>query len=262
MEQNQPQEEAADIFGPVNPASPVSKVSDSNVKKKRKKVVTDKQRKVLKAFVKDPTITLQKAGEIAGYSSGQAESARRALLSARERFQAAMDRSAAMQEDKLLEKIVEGFDAKETKFFAHEGQVIEEREVINYAARHAHLSLATKLRGLHPDSRMELTGAGGAPLIPAASGPDFSFLTKDQLVALATRPDYFVTVDGVIETSALPGAPGSENLIQDAQIVPADQSAHLVDSLPAAGQPIAPGAAEEQALGAAEADLDGADECL
>jgi hypothetical protein len=50
--------------------------------------------------------------------------------------------------EKLSQRIAEGLDAKETKFFQHEGKVVETREVIAWAERRQYADLAATLKGL------------------------------------------------------------------------------------------------------------------
>lgn len=50
--------------------------------------------------------------------------------------------------DYLAKKIREGLNAEDSKFFQHEGLVRDEREVINWGARHGYLKTALKLMGV------------------------------------------------------------------------------------------------------------------
>lgn len=50
--------------------------------------------------------------------------------------------------DKLLaRKLRRGMDATEVKFFAHEGNVTDSREVVDWSTRHKYLETALKVRG-------------------------------------------------------------------------------------------------------------------
>jgi hypothetical protein len=48
----------------------------------------------------------------------------------------------------LAEKLKDGLAAEETKFFAHEGRVADERDVVAWGPRHAYLRTALKLLGV------------------------------------------------------------------------------------------------------------------
>lgn len=123
-----------------------------------------------------------------------------------------MDRRAKLKDDALLDKLEEGLEAKKVHFFAHEGEVRDERESLDHGTRFSYLGLAMKLKG-HDISKTEVTGAGGAPLIPPQQGPDLSFLkqlTKDDLrifLGIAPRPGVIeaqVIQDAVVEPAAGP----------------------------------------------------------
>jgi hypothetical protein len=59
----------------------------------------------------------------------------------------AAQQAAGISENFLTKKLKEGLDAKETKFFAHEGVVQDQRDVIDFNTRHRYLETAHKLRG-------------------------------------------------------------------------------------------------------------------
>ncbi len=60
--------------------------------------------------------------------------------------------------DDLAKKLRAELDSKETKFFAHQGQVIEQEDVINWATRQKARMDAHKLRGDYPIEKMEHSG--------------------------------------------------------------------------------------------------------
>jgi len=64
----------------------------------------------------------------------------------------------------LKQKILEGMKAMETKFFAHEGHVVETKEVIPWEVRRKYLDMAIKVKGLYAPEKRELTGKGGEPI--------------------------------------------------------------------------------------------------
>lgn len=64
----------------------------------------------------------------------------------------------------ILREWIADIDAKETKFFQHEGRVVETREVINYTARQNALVNIGKIQGVYAPEKRELTGKDGEPL--------------------------------------------------------------------------------------------------
>lgn len=61
---------------------------------------------------------------------------------------------AGVSDEIIARTIKAGLKAKETKFFQHEGVVVEEREVIDYSERREHAKLAAQLKGhLAPDPK-------------------------------------------------------------------------------------------------------------
>lgn len=150
----------------------------------KRKPLSKKAQKLISVLSKDPDLTLDEAAARAGYGGG--EHRRKTVHSAlkspsvREAFQEALAKHPGLKREKILKRLAEGLDAKVTKPFAHEGRVIDEKEYVDYQTRGSYISLITKLGGLEPPSKSELTGANGKPLIPEnpASAMDFSFLAK------------------------------------------------------------------------------------
>ncbi len=70
---------------------------------------------------------------------------------------------AGYTEDAVKLKIMEGFEAMETKFFQKDGIVVETRQVINWSARVAYLRLAADCMGMIK-RRHEISGPGGKPM--------------------------------------------------------------------------------------------------
>ena len=60
--------------------------------------------------------------------------------------------------DRIAQKIDEGLEANETKFFAHEGEVIESRDCADYATREKYVRLAARLLGY--DTERDDPGGG------------------------------------------------------------------------------------------------------
>ena len=86
-----------------------------------------------------------------------------------------MDASPKLRNPALLRRLEEGLEANETKFFAHEGEVISTRDTVDYGTRHRYLDTALKLRG-------ELRGDG-----PVTNIALFTPEALDALVAATDR---------------------------------------------------------------------------
>lgn len=69
---------------------------------------------------------------------------------------------------KIAQRLKEGVDAKETKFFAKDGRVTDERTVIDLGMRHQYLQTVMKITGDLID-RHEITGQLSVAEILAAS---------------------------------------------------------------------------------------------
>lgn len=91
---------------------------------KRHRTVTPQQRKLLTGIAKGMTISA--AGRAANYS--HAQSAIHAYHRMREKVPAVLE-ALGCPIEKVLQKVVDKLEAKETKFFASEGIVLDEREV-------------------------------------------------------------------------------------------------------------------------------------
>ena len=68
-----------------------------------------------------------------------------------------------LSREHLKKKLIDLLDAKETKFFAHMGTVIDQRTVRDTAAQLKALDMALKVKGEYKD-KIELSGADGGPL--------------------------------------------------------------------------------------------------
>ena len=60
--------------------------------------------------------------------------------------------------DYLAKKLKEELESHETKFFAHQGEVIQQEDVINWATRQKARQDAHKLRGDYPAEKVDLDG--------------------------------------------------------------------------------------------------------
>jgi len=98
----------------------------------------------------------------AGYAEATANQAYRALMPrARELFGTMLQEHIPLERQTRL--LAEGMEANTTKFFAEKGIVTDEREMVDWTARHNFQRLAAQIQGLLPE-RMEVTGADGEPL--------------------------------------------------------------------------------------------------
>jgi hypothetical protein len=75
------------------------------------------------------------------------------------------DRFAGGYLKKLALRIDQGVDAKETKFFQHEGKVTETRDVVAWGPRAAFAKVAVDVFGATAPQKREITGKGGGPVL-------------------------------------------------------------------------------------------------
>jgi len=69
-----------------------------------------------------------------------------------------------LSELQLKFRIINGLNAKETKYFSHNGIVTDQRIVNALEVQRKYLEMALKLKGLFPPEKHEITGADGQPL--------------------------------------------------------------------------------------------------
>lgn len=182
-------------------------------KKPRKQIVNERTRKLIGALLDDPDLTLKAAGEKAGYTKDPAQRAYHALKSpsAQELFRREMEKRPALRPSALADKLAQGLDATVTKFFAHEGEVVDERECVDFGARHSYLSLAAKLAGIDPTNKIDITTNGKEISSPATQQiAVLHQLTKEQLLALL----------GVVEPADAPVASPVAPVVE--QVAPAN----------------------------------------
>lgn len=111
-----------------------------------KTALSDQQRSLVKFLAKGMSLT--DAALKAGYSPECAgQSGYQALKAIRRKMPALLD-SKGLTDEALIEKYLKpALEAKETKFFAHEGIVKDERELIAWSPRLTALDMAFNLRG-------------------------------------------------------------------------------------------------------------------
>jgi hypothetical protein len=114
-------------------------------RQKKSVILNPRKRRFLKGVLEGKS--MRKSAIEAGYSQQMADTAcRRIMPSVREQFQAELAKRIPL--GKLTRRLAEGLDAHETKLFAHEGKVIEERTVIDFGQRRFYIELTSKLMGL------------------------------------------------------------------------------------------------------------------
>lgn len=69
-----------------------------------------------------------------------------------------------LSEARIKRKIVAGMEAKETRFFAHQGKVVETREVKAHEIQRRYVDMACKVKDLYAPEKHEVSGAGGRPI--------------------------------------------------------------------------------------------------
>ena len=126
------------------------------IAKKPKKHLTSQQRRLVKGLAQGKTIT--QAAIDAGYSENcPAQAGHQALEAIRVTMPAVLARHG-LTDDSLIEKyLLPLLNAKETKFFAYEGRVCDEKDVVAWGPRRDGLDMAFKLRGDYVKEQKEST---------------------------------------------------------------------------------------------------------
>lgn len=160
-------------------------------KKRRKQRVSPKTRALIGALLDDPDITLKEAGKKAGWANNSAQNAYQALKSAgaQELFRREMAKRPKLRMSALADKLEQGLEAMQTKLFAHEGQIIDERDLVDFGTRHAYLSLAVRLAGADPANKLDVTTNGKDLNAQTRTIVVLPELTTDQLLALLEIPE-------------------------------------------------------------------------
>ena len=93
--------------------------------------------------------SMKQAALDAGYSEHTAITACRDIMPhVRDTFRQALHHRISV--GKLSDTVAAGLDAEETQFFAHEGKVMDERNVIAWGERRRYAELASRLMGVDP----------------------------------------------------------------------------------------------------------------
>lgn len=110
--------------------------------------LTQKQRLLVRGIQEGKSVL--QAALAAGYAPSTAKSDVYQMPAVRSALVELMDQRG-LGDDKLLAKLEEKLEAKETKFFAHEGQVVETRDVVAHGIQLQALDIALKLKRLYPE---------------------------------------------------------------------------------------------------------------
>lgn len=109
--------------------------------------ITRRQRAIARAKVKNPDATLKELAEAAGYNNESAAWAALRSDKVKARIRLLLESSPKLKVAALTKKLADGLEATETKFFQHEGEVTDEREVVDFGTRHRYLETALELHG-------------------------------------------------------------------------------------------------------------------
>ena len=120
--------------------------------------LTPKQAKYLAGIVEGKT--KKDAALAAGYAPSSALSVRQAVEKPNVRVAFAELIRATISQEKIAQRINEGLDAMETKFFQYEGIVTDTRDVINWAERRQYAQLAAEFGDLVVPKRPAEAGSG------------------------------------------------------------------------------------------------------
>jgi hypothetical protein len=121
---------------------------------RRKEQLTIKQKKLVEALAVAKNQT--EAGQMAGYATKLATS--NALNRIRVNAPEVLEQLGFSLEVVIDKYLRPGLEAKQTKFFAHQGKVVGTRNVINWNARHRYLDMCFKITGAYQHAAKRSTG--------------------------------------------------------------------------------------------------------
>ena len=131
----------------------------------RRRRLTPMQLRVIAALVDNPDRTLRQIGAAAGgleqHNVGRILRSQNVQVIMREM----MEITPGLRRVELLQKLKEGLGATKIERFADKGFVRTTKTDVDYRTRGFYLELACDLNGAKTQ-RVELSGAGGTPLIP------------------------------------------------------------------------------------------------
>lgn len=107
----------------------------------------------------------------AGYSESVALKAKSHIETPEVRAAFAQLMRKKIPAERIAQRISEGLDAMETKFFQKDGVVTDRRDVIAWSERRQYASLAAELGGYHAPPRQESPDSGAKVLIQFIRDP-------------------------------------------------------------------------------------------
>lgn len=119
---------------------------------KPKKKLNRREERLARLSVKKPQSSLAELGAEAGYEGTKRvveSSTWRAMNKphVKDRIQELLNTDPATSLDGLHKTLKDGLEAKDTKFFAHEGKVKSQRTTVDHVTRHKYLETALELHG-------------------------------------------------------------------------------------------------------------------
>jgi len=120
-------------------------IEDKPVRKKRRLQLNEKRRKLLQGIGKG--LNVSEAGRLAGY--GRPQSAHYALNRIKIHAPEILQRIGLLPE-KLLKRLVQKLDAKETQFFSDKGIVMDRRRVVAHDIQLRAIDMLARMYGFYP----------------------------------------------------------------------------------------------------------------
>ena len=146
--------------------------------KRLKRKLTPKQHKYIRGITKRKS--KRQAALDAGYSEHVANNAGALIensANVRQSFQNLIRKHVS--ESNIAQRIAEGLDAEETKFFQKDGKVVSSRNLVNWTERREYAKLAAEYGGYFvPKQQIESSGPNGGPIQVQAS---IAGMTDEQL---------------------------------------------------------------------------------
>lgn len=131
-----------------------SRAAAKKSQESRPPCLTPMQRLLVKGLQEGKSVL--QAALAAGYAPSTAKSDVYQMPAVRSAVAQLMDQQG-LGDDTLLAKLKEKLQAMETKFFQHEGHVVETRQVVAHGIQLQALDMALKLKGLYPAAKVEVT---------------------------------------------------------------------------------------------------------
>lgn len=94
-----------------------------------------------------------------------------------------------LSENALKIKLLSLMEAKETKFFAFQGEIIEQVEVEAIETQRKTLDMALKVKGMNAPTKHELTGKDGKRLLPRETKIIVEYCKPTEKTDIPDKPD-------------------------------------------------------------------------